>query len=79
MIGWTVERGIVDDDRSAIWIGASAVAVLGLVEGLLSAVRHRSAMTTYAEGLTILRESILWASFDEPSHELSGRRAARHR
>lgn len=39
-IGWTVQRGIVDGDRVALWWGAAAIVALGAGESAADAIRH---------------------------------------
>ncbi|MDQ2650118.1 MAG: ABC transporter transmembrane domain-containing protein, partial [Actinomycetota bacterium] len=40
VIGWTIDRGIVEGDRQAIWLGVLAMVGLGAVEAGCAALRH---------------------------------------
>jgi ATP-binding cassette subfamily B protein len=62
VIGWTVDRGIVDGDRSAIWWGGLALVVLGAFEAACAALRHRMACTAYVRSSASLREELTAAA-----------------
>jgi ABC-type multidrug transport system fused ATPase/permease subunit len=62
IIGWTVDRGIVADDRSAIWWGGLALVVLGGFEAAGAALRHRMACTAYVRSSASLREELTAAA-----------------
>lgn len=50
VIGWTVDRGILQEDRTAIWWGGLALLGLGAVEAAGAALRHRMACTVSMTG-----------------------------
>lgn len=62
VIGWTVDRGIEDGQRSAVWWGALALVVLGAIEAAGAAVRHRMACTAFMSSVGDLRLALTEAA-----------------
>lgn len=58
VIGWTVEHGIEQSDRSAVWWGGLMLVGLGAVEAACAALRHRMACTAYVGGAADLRAAL---------------------
>lgn len=62
VIGWTIDRGIVHEDRSVIWWGGLVLVGLGVVEAGCAALRHRMACTAYMGSAASLRVSLTAAA-----------------
>lgn len=83
ILGWTVRHGVIDGDASAVWTGAAGIVVVGVVEAVMGALRHRSALSMYAlSGATVRRRLLERALADDPrarewsAGELIGRATA---
>lgn len=62
IVGWTVERGIEDGVRSAVWLGAAGLLALGAVEAACAALRHWMACTAYMDTSAQLRVALTEAA-----------------
>lgn len=81
VIGWTIDRGIVHEERSVIWWGGLVLVGPGAIESGCAALRHRMACTAYMGSAASLRVSLTAAALrlddDERSRYPAGEVLAR--
>lgn len=64
VLGWAVERGVVDGDLSAAWWGGAALVALGIGEAIADAVRHHFEMLASSRAAAVLREEVAASAVD---------------
>jgi ATP-binding cassette subfamily B protein len=62
VLGWAIDHGIEEGQRSAIWLAALAVIGLGLAEAVTDAVRHRAENSASARVAAHLRAAVVGAA-----------------
>lgn len=69
MLGATVDRGIIDGDRDALWSGATAMLLLGVVVAISDAGRHTCETLAQVRVQAELREAVARVALDaDESH-----------
>ncbi|MGE3618845.1 MAG: ABC transporter transmembrane domain-containing protein [Acidimicrobiia bacterium] len=71
VLGWTVQHGVVESDRRAIWVGALLVVLVGVGESACDAIRHWLEVGCQERTRARLRHAAAAAALDldEPSRD----------